>query len=238
MYIAYSKPLIMELSKSHIHSLEKLILHSEIPYEDVKIELIDHLATDIEIRMETNPDLSFGDAIRISSTDIKDSIISIQKDIEQSQIRRSLVESFGFRNTKSSVIFMFFALMAYGMFLALGTPGAPIVPSILGLTMIGLIIGALRLRGISRISSLQTKYRKQNYWIPMLLAACLTLLVSITFMLIIIHNNFWYYINDLLTIPIALSYGFLLKVIIHGCTSYIGDIKTRADIDQQFLEVA
>ena len=92
----------MELAKPEIQSLEQIILHAEIAYEDVKIELIDRLATDIEIKMESNTGLSFSDALRLSATDIKEDIIGIQKDIEKREIRKSIVEAFGFRNIKST----------------------------------------------------------------------------------------------------------------------------------------
>jgi len=103
----------MELSKPEIQSLKQIILHSEIPYEDVKIELLDRLATDIEIRMESNTDLSFSDALRLSATDVKEEIISIQKDIERRENRQSIVDSFGFRNIRSTVLFMFFTIATY-----------------------------------------------------------------------------------------------------------------------------
>jgi len=227
----------MELSKSNIHSLDQLILHSEIPYEDVKIELLDHLATDIELRMDTNPDLSFADALRLSSTDIKENIIGIQKEIEHREIRKSVSETFGLTNVKSSIIFLLFSVLAYSSFQSLGIWGAPISSSIIGLTAIGLLICAFRMRSIPNTTSLELKYRTQNFWIPLFLAAVIAFVISSLFIGIIKANSFWHYIDELLLIPIALSYGFLLKVIVHISTFWIDDIKMRVDIDRKFLEV-
>ncbi len=227
----------MELSKPEIHSLEQIILHSEIPYEDVKIELLDRLATEIEIRMESNPDLSFSDALRLSATDVKEEIISIQKDIERRENRQSIVDSFGFRNIKSTVLFMFFTIATYGCFHSLGTWGAPIASSIVTFTIISIVIAAIRLRFISSPDSLQLKYRMQNFWIPLLLAALITMMTSFIFIEIINQGHFWTYINKLLVIPVSLAYGFFFKVIIHVPTSGINDIRTRVELDKKFLEL-
>ncbi len=227
----------MELAKTEIQSLEQIILHSEIPYEDVKIELLDRLATSIEVRMEGNPELSFSDALRLSSTEIKEDIIGIQKDIEHREIKKSIVEAFGFRNLKSSVIFMFFAIATYGCFLAMGTIGAPIVSSIIAFTTIGIIVSKIRASTISSVNSLNLKYRKQNYWIPLLLVAAFSLAVSTITIEIINTFCFWSYINNLILVSVAIAYGFLFKVIIHISVFWIDDTRNRTEIDKKILKL-
>ena len=229
----------MELSKPEIQSLEQIILHSEIPYEDVKIELIDRLATDIEIRMESNTGLSFSDALRLSATDIKEDIIGIQKDIEKREIRKSIVEAFGFRNIKSTVIIIFFTLFAYGCLTDLYISEIPvlILNSVAMFTLISIVICSVRLRLISKTDSLQLKSRKKNFWIPLLIAALLTVVTSGIFIYIIEWGHFWTFIDNLLLIPVGLAYGFFIKVAIHITTSWISDIHTRVELDKKFLKL-
>jgi len=227
----------MELAKTEIHSLEQIILHSEIPYEDVKIELLDRLATDIEIRMESNTGLSFSDALRLSAIDIKEDIIGIQKDIEHRVIKKSISESFSFRNVKSTVVFMLFAVFAYACFRNMGTIGAPIATSILTLCFISIIVCKVRLDRIPDTNSLELKYRKNNFWVPLLLAAFIALSISLFFIDIINRTSFWGYIDDVLMIPICFAYGFLFKVIIHISVFWIDNIRTRGDIDKQILKL-
>ena len=188
--------------------------------------------------MESNPDLSFSEAIRLSSKDIKENIISIRRDIERQEIKRSIGESFSFQNIKSTVIFLFFSIATYGCFQVLGAWGAPITSSISGLTIIGLMVCALRMRNIPASASLQLQYRKQNFWLPLLLAASLAFIVSMIMLKIIVTGHFWSYINDILLIPVALSYGFLLKVMIHICTFWVDDIHMRAHLEKRIMEVA
>ena len=225
----------MELNKNEIASLKNFILDSKIPYEDVKIELLDRMATDIEVRMEHNPNLSFTNAIRLSAAGIKEDIIGIQKDIEQRVIKNSIAEAFGFRNIKSTVVFMVWTILTYACFRNLGTIGAPIATSILTLIFISMVVCRIRLHRIPYNDSLELKYRKKNFWVPLLLAAFIACSISLFFVDIINGTSFWGYIDDILMIPICVAYGFLLKVITHISVFWIDDIRTRTTLDKQIL---
>ena len=53
----------MELSKEQIHEIDKYISACGIKYYDVKMEIVDHFASILEIRLDENPSLNFKEAI-------------------------------------------------------------------------------------------------------------------------------------------------------------------------------
>jgi len=228
----------MELEKSQILTLEGLILQSEIPYEDVKIELIDHLATEIEIRMESNPDLTLGDAIRLASPGVKKSIVAIKKDIEKEVITSSLISAFKLNSIRSIAVYMFMSVVAYSFFQGMGPYGAPIGSSIIGLTLIGFLIGMRRTSSIHTPRSLYLSIRKTYFWIPLIISASLCYAMSMTFIIIIETFNYWNYINNILLIPVGLAYGLLLKVILDVTVFNVWDMEEEQTLERRFTELS
>ena len=53
----------MELSKEQIHEINEYISACGIKYYDVKIEIVDHFASILEIRLDENPSLNFKETI-------------------------------------------------------------------------------------------------------------------------------------------------------------------------------
>ena len=122
----------MQLVNTDIKSIEHVILHSDIPYEDVKVELIDHLATEVEIRMEQNPGLSFSDALRLSASNLKDSILGIRRSIQQETLKKLVIQSFDLTNWLTWASILFFGAISYRLFSLYGFY-APLGREFLGL---------------------------------------------------------------------------------------------------------
>jgi len=228
----------MELATSNIQTLEQLILQSDIPYEDVKIELIDHLATEIEIRMEASPSLTFGEAIRLSSRGLTTNIHAIRKDIEESVIKSMIRNTLDFSNPRSLVLVAFFSVLAYGFFSTLGAVGAPIIISLLFLSTIAIVLGRIRLGRARNYDTIAVKIRRTYFWIPVILAATICGIVSTVFREIIWQTNFWSYIDAILLIPIALSYGLLLKTMWDTIFYNVHQLNAEIKLDERLLAAA
>ncbi len=56
-----------ELTKEEVDDLFNFCYFNEVPYYDVQIEVVDHLASAIEELWETNPDLDFDNAVYLAS---------------------------------------------------------------------------------------------------------------------------------------------------------------------------
>ena len=223
----------MQLEKTEIHSVEHIILQSDIPYEDVKIELIDHLATEIEFRISQNPDLSFADALRLASKNLKATIIEIRIGIKEHLIAKMIRKSLFSFQWYAIALILFFSTITYNLFVYLG-PYAPLGKSIFGLAIIATVLGQLRMARIDTDLNYAYQVIKRYSWVPLFLSAGICYAVSFFFLSVIQRTHFGIFMDRMLLIPVAISFGFFLKVIIDTVVFNASAINDMIKLDRAF----
>ena len=223
----------MQLEKTEIQSVEHIILQSEIPYEDVKIELIDHLASEIEFRISQNPDLSFADALRLSSRNLKKTILEIRSSIREHLIAKMIRTSLFPFQWYAFALILFFGAITYNFFIFWG-PYAPLGKAIFGIAVIGTLLSQWRMSRIDMSNNYAYQITKTYSWVPLFISAGICYVIAFLFLSIITRTYFGILIDRILLIPVAVSFGFFLKVVIDTVVFNPGRISEMIKLDKAF----
>lgn len=225
----------MQLKRSELSRIEDVIFKTGIPHEDVKIELIDHLATVVEYKLDENPDLTFENALSMASINVKESILSIRMAIRKNTIQNLIMSVYKFSTLKDISLIVFFTSIAFMIFVSNGKDSDAILLSYLAIPVITIVFLWLRLRKIKPQLNYRLLILKRYAWLPILFMAGSGLLISV--LSLILMNVFCYfsYFDNLLLFIISLSYGYLMKTVIDTLIFNIHDIKERIEVDEMFL---
>lgn len=220
----------MVLKGAALSKIEDAIFRTGIPYDDVKVELVDHIASVVEYKMEENPELSFGDALSIASIGAKDTILSIRASIRKNTIQKMIEDTYNFSNMKDFSLILFFASIAFMIFMANGQDGDAVILSYLAIPFITLVILWMRLWRVKPKFNYRLTIRKRYAWLPILFIAGLGLFVS-TLCLSFYHS--WF--ENLKFFIMSVSYGFLMKTVIDTLIFNIHDLKESIEVNDIFL---
>lgn len=227
----------MELQRSDISTIENIIHKSGIPYEGIKIELVDHLASEVERKMAADPKLHFEEALSRVGYNMKETIIHIKQAMMKKTIKDLVKNSFDFSNWMTLSLIVFYATVAFIFLMSLGVRWAPIGESYVFLSLIAFVIMKFQLRRTDTGNNYKLSVQKDYAWIPLLAVASVCFTTAIFFQLSIRTANFhWNVLQHMLTIPIALSYGFFIKAILDVTVFNVRRLKENIELDDLFEE--
>lgn len=225
----------MHLEKLQVNRIEEAIFKSNIPYEDVKIELVDHLATVIEYKMEDNPRMTFEQAYEIASVNVKDSIFNIRDAIRKSTLNKLIKSIFDTSSLLNLGIILLGASLAFMIFVAEGYDGDGVIMTFILSTICTLMALFIRLWRIKPKHNYRLKVMRQFAWVPMVFAAGVGLFVCIICMAILSRLPYWTLIENICFIPMSLAYGVLLKTALDTIIFNVHHLKEGIEINDMFL---
>lgn len=108
----------MELSKEQIHEIDKYISACGIKYYDVKMEIVDHFASILELRLDENPSLNFKEAIieehkKFSNNGFKKLLEAKTKTTHNRFIKQTIINFKSFFKLPKIVITVFAYFLLY-----------------------------------------------------------------------------------------------------------------------------
>lgn len=224
----------MHLEKFQINKIEDAIFKSSIPYEDVKVELVDHLATMVELKMEDHPESSFEQALSIASIHAQESILRIRDSIRMSTLHQMIKSTYDFSNLMNLGILFFWSSMTYIVFLDLGHRNAPIIPSFLILSFCTLVCLFFRIRRVRPRHNYKLEIMKRYAWVPLICSAGFGLMVCCICIFILNKIGYSSFINYALYIPVALAYGVFMKSIMDVLYFNVHTLKEGIEINDIF----
>lgn len=222
----------MQLKRSQLSVLEDAIHKTGIPYEDVKIELVDHLATVIEHKIEYNPKLSFEEALSNASISVKESIIAIRHSIRMNTIQSMIKNVWSFSSLKDISLIVFFGSIALMIFLQEGIDYEAIMISYMMIPFLTLCLLTFRIWRIRPGHNFRLHVLKKYAWLPIIFAAGAGLLIST--ITVEIMDSIWYFKNALYIIP-SITYGFLMKTVADTLIFNIHDLRDHIEVHEMFL---
>ncbi len=225
----------MELQQSELNTIENIIEKTGIPYEGVKVELIDHLASAVELKMADNPKLTFEEALSKVGYNMKETLIHIKAAITKKTIKVLINNSLDFSNWMSISVIIFFTSAAYVMLFRLGVYGAPVGLSFILMTLIAMFIMNRRLKRIDVGYNYKLVIKKDYAWVPLIAVGSLCFATAAFFQVInnthFFHNNI---MKSLIILPIAFSFGLFIKVILDVTVFNVRQLREHIEIDNLF----
>lgn len=222
----------MELQKTEIGTIENIIQKTGIPYQGIKIELVDHLASEVERKMEANSRLSFEEALSRVSYNMKETILHLKRAMTKKAVKELITESIDLTNWMTISVVGFFSSMAFGMVQNLNS-WTPITESYMIMTILAFIIMKWRIRRIDSSNNYKVRLQKRYAWIPLLAIGSVCLAVSLLFKTIMVNTGFQM-INKMFAIPVALSYGFFVKAMLDVVIFNVSKLKEEVELDEIF----
>jgi len=224
----------MQLDKSEISIIETSIHKSNIPYEDVKVELVDHMATIAEMKIEENINLSFDQAFAIASIPIKESILNIRDTIRKNTIKEMLKSSIEI-NIISIGIVMFFSSIVFAIIAHTGMWNLTVARTFLPVTALALIVLFVRTSKLETGSNYRLKIMKDYAYIPFMVYGGFAFILALIFHRIYIHNLFHNTLFQYFGIlPICLCTGIYLKVLLDISLFNVKKLKEAIEVHEIF----
>lgn len=226
----------MYLEKVNVSRIEEAIFKSNIPYEDVKIELVDHIASVIEYKMNDNPRMTFEQAYEISSVNVKDSIFNIRDSIRKSTLNQMIRSIFDFSNLYNVGIILLGASITFLILASGGYSGYDgLIFTFVIFTMMTLMVLWVRIFRIKPKHNYRLQVMKKFAWVPMAFSSGVGLFVCIICVAFLDMFQYWRLLENICFIPMSLAYGILLKTVMDTLVFNVHRLKEGIEINDMFL---